>query len=202
MSQESNPFERELKTQRIQDIIAQFEQEDDVTSTDLSLADAMRVDLMKKMKEDTDKKEYMIMLNAIVIFASAVLLTHFIIFNQLLVIAIILIILAFFVFVRKRLTMVTLQLPAYKNDFDTYLWEGFHLKEMRYSAVKLSYLLFFPLIVVLGWDIVMGYSSLNGLWNNFIIALAISTMGWLIYFYDDKTILESIEVDLKALEYM
>ena len=202
MSQDSNPYVREFKTQRLQDIVTQFEHEDDITTAALSLADAKRVELMKKMKEDTDKKEYMIMLNAIVILAAVVLLTHFIIFNQLMAIVCMLIILAFFVFVRRRLTMVTLQLPAYKSDFDKYLWEGFHLKEMRYSAVKLSYLVFFPLIVVFGWDIVMGYSSLNGLWSNFLIALAISTMGWLVFFYDDKTILEGIEVDLKALEYM
>lgn len=202
MSEDSNPYIREEKTQRLQEIVAQFENNPDDTFSELSLADSKRVELMKKMKEDTDKKEYMIMLNAIVIFAAVVMLIHYIVFNKLLTILFLLLILGFFVFVKKRLTTVTLKLPSYKTDFDKYLWEGFHLKEMRYSAVKLTYLVFFPLIVVFSVDIIMNYNSLNGAWSNFLIALAISTMGWMVFFYDDKMLLESIEVDLKALEYM
>ncbi|MCZ2102336.1 MAG: hypothetical protein LC107_12470 [Chitinophagales bacterium] len=202
MSEDVNPYIREEKTQRLQEIVAQFESNPDDTFTELSLADSKRVELMKKMKEDTDKKEYMIMLNAIVIFAAVVMLIHYIVFNKLLTILFLLLILGFFVFVKKRLTTVTLKLPSYKTDFDKYLWEGFHLKEMRYSAVKLTYLVFFPLIVVFSVDIIMNYNSLNGAWSNFLIALAISTMGWMVFFYDDKMLLESIEVDLKALEYM
>lgn len=59
-----------------------------------------------------------------------------------------------------------------------------------------------PVITVFLWDIVMVQNSLNGIWTNFIVALAVSTMGWIIFFHDDKTVLEGIEVDLKALEYM
>lgn len=202
MSEDINPYVREYKTQRLQEIVAMFEQEPNAEKPELSIADSKRVELMRKMKEDTDKKEYMVMLNALVIMAAIVMLTHYIFFMNFVVIIGIIVILAFFVFVRRRLTRVTLDLSTYKNDFDRYLWEGFHLKEMRYSAIKLAFLLFFPLIVVFLGDIVMGYNSLDGIWSNFLIALAISTMGWLVFFYDDKSILENIEVDLKALAYM
>lgn len=202
MSEEINPYIREDKTQRLQEIVSMFEKSSDAENPELSLADRKRVELMRKMKVDTDKKEYMIMLNALVIIAAVVMLVHYIMFMHIVSVISLAVILAFFVFVRRRLTIVTLNLVTYKNDFDKYLWEGFHLKEMRYSAVKLTYLLFFPIVVVFLGDIVMGYNSIEGIWMNFIIALIISAMGWLVFFYDDSKILENIEVDLKALAYM
>ncbi|HRO07493.1 MAG TPA: hypothetical protein PK611_04505 [Saprospiraceae bacterium] len=202
MSEDINPYVRELKTQRLQEILDQFENNTSTETPEMTLAESKRVELMRKMREDTDKKEYMIMLNAIVILAAIVMLTHYIVFMHLLSILLLIVILTFFVFVRRKLTIATLALSSFKNDFDQYLWEGFHLKEMRYAAVKLTFLIFFPVITVFLWDIVMVQNSLNGIWTNFIVALAVSTMGWIIFFHDDKTVLEGIEVDLKALEYM
>lgn len=202
MAEEINPYVREFKTQRLQEIVAQFENQDITEMPEMTLAETRRIELMRKMKEDTDKKEYMIMLNAIVIVSAIVMLVHYILFNNFLAIACLVVVLVYFLFVRRQLTKVTLQLSSFKNDFDRYLWEGFHLKEMRFSAVKLTFLVFFPLLTVFLWDILLGQSSLNGVWSNFLIALGISTMAWLVFFYDDKVVLEGIEVDLKALDYL
>lgn len=202
MSEDITPYVKELKTQRLQEILEQFENNPTSETPVMTLAESKRVELMRKMREDTDKMEYMIMLNALVILSAVVMLTHYIVFMHLLAIMLLIVILTFFLFVRRKLTIATLALSTYKHDFDHYLWEGYHLKEMRYAAVKLSFLIFFPIITVFLWDIVMGQNSLNGIWTNFIVALAVSTMGWIVFFHDDKTILDGIEVDLKALEYM
>lgn len=40
------------------------------------------------------------------------------------------------------------------------------------------------------------------LWMGIIVAFVISSLGWLIYFADDKEVLEDIESELKSLEYL
>ena len=93
-------------------------------------------------------------------------------------------------------------LTEYKNNFDKYLWEGFYLKEMRYSAVKLAYLVFFPLFIVFLTDLFNGADGRISFWMGLAVAAVISTIGWFIFFSDDKDTLESIESELKSLEYL
>ena len=172
-----------------------FQQEGNIT-----LGESKRIELIRKMKQDTDKREYMMMFNALMIGLTIVSTAHFVVFGSIFALVSILLCLVYFVYIRKRLTMATLNLTEHKNNFDRYLWEGFYLKEMRYSAVKLAYFIFFPLLLVFTTDLIS--DERITFWLGILIAAAISSIGWLIFFSDDKNVLESIESELKSLEFL
>ncbi|MBK8346864.1 MAG: hypothetical protein IPL08_04310 [Saprospiraceae bacterium] len=201
MSDEMKPVIIDEKTQRLQEIIEQTER-DFNHEVKITPGEAKRIDLIRKMKQDTDKQEYMIMFNALMIGLTLVSLVHFILFNTIFSLICLLAGILYFIYIRKRLTAATLQLADYKNNFDKYLWEGFYLKEMRYSAVKLAYFIFFPFVIVFLTDFLRYNDERVSLWMGVLVALAISSIGWMIFFSDDKQVLESIESDLKALEYI
>jgi hypothetical protein len=142
------------------------------------------------------------MFNTLMIALSVVSIIHFVFFGTIFSLICVIGCLMYFVYIRKRLTVATLNLTAYKNNFDKYLWEGFYLKEMRYSAVKLAYFLFFPLLIVFITDLFSGNEERITLWVGILVAAVISSIGWLIFFSDDKEALESIESELKSLEYL
>lgn len=201
MSEESKPVIFEDKTDRLRAIIdeteKQFNHEIKVTP-----GEAKRIELIRKMKQDTDKKEYMIMFNILMISLSLISLAHFAWFGHIFSLLCLMFCNVYFVFIRKRLTSATIHLAENKNNFDKYLWEGFYLKEMRYSAVKLAYFIFFPFLVVFFIDLIRGKNGMTDLVVGILIAAVISTIAWFIFFTDDKEILESIESDLKSLEYL
>jgi hypothetical protein len=201
MSEEMKPVIIEDKTQHIQDIIEQTEK-GFILEKSISLGEAKRIELIRKMKQDTDKKEYMVMFNTLMISLSVVSIIHFVFFGTIFSLICVASCLMYFIYIRKRLTVATLNLTAYKNNFDKYLWEGFYLKEMRYSAVKLAYLLFFPLFIVFITDLISGSEQRITLWVGILVAAVISSIGWFIFFSDDKDALESIESELKSLEYL
>lgn len=202
MSEEMKPYIVEDKSQKIQDIIEATEETFGSQNNNLSLGEAKRIELIRKMKQDTDKHEYMIMFNVLMIALAVVSLVHFVYFGTVFSLLSVAFCLIYFVYIRKRLTLATLKLTDYKNNFDKYLWEGFYLKEMRYSAVKLAYLIFFPLLIVFISDLFSGSDERISLWMGICIAAVISSIGWLIYFSDDKNALESIESELKSLEFL
>ncbi|MBK9736023.1 MAG: hypothetical protein IPO92_14125 [Saprospiraceae bacterium] len=191
----------EPATQHLQDIIAQTEKEFN-NEVKITPGEARRIDLIRRMKEDTDKREYMIMFNTLIIVLSVSALTHYFYYGTWFSLIFLFIGLVFFGFIRQRLKHATVYLGELKNDFDRYLWEGFHLKEMRYTAVKIGYILFFPVLAILLADLVSDRAESLSIWINLIIAGAISTIAWLIYFSDDQKTLDSIESDLKSLEYL
>ncbi|HQV66670.1 MAG: hypothetical protein IPO26_11150 [Saprospiraceae bacterium] len=199
MADDMTPYIRENKSQKIQDIVTEtentFQQEGNIT-----LGESKRIELIRKMKQDTDKREYMMMFNALMIGLTIVSTAHFVVFGSIFALVSILLCLVYFVYIRKRLTMATLNLTEHKNNFDRYLWEGFYLKEMRYSAVKLAYFIFFPLLLVFTTDLIS--DERITFWLGILIAAAISSIGWLIFFSDDKNVLESIESELKSLEFL
>jgi uncharacterized protein YqgQ len=201
MAEEMKPYIVEDKTKVLQDIVAEFDMKCN-SHNSISLGEAKRIDLIRKMKQDTDKKEYMIMFNVLMIALALVSVIHFVLYGTIMAVLSLLLCLVYFVYIRKRLTAATLMLTEYKNNFDKYLWEGFYLKEMRYSAVKLSYFVFFPLFIVLLTDIFAGETGRISLWLGLIVAVVISSIAWLIFFADDKDALESIESELKSLEYL
>lgn len=201
MSEEMKPFIIEDKTQKLQDIIDQTEKDFNFEKS-ISLGEAKRIELIRKMKQDTDKKEYMVMFNTLMIALAVVSILHFVFFGTIFSLLCVAVCLMYFVYIRKRLTVATLNLTAYKNNFDKYLWEGYYLKEMRYSAVKLAYFLFFPLLIVFITDLFSGNEERITLWVGLLVAAVISSIGWLIFFSDDKDALESIESELKSLEYL
>lgn len=199
MADDMTPYIRENKSQKIQDIVTEtenaFQHEGNI-----SLGESKRIELIRKMKQDTDKREYMMMFNALMIGLTIVSTAHFVVFGSIFALVSILLCLVYFVYIRKRLTMATLNLTEHKNNFDRYLWEGFYLKEMRYSAVKLAYFIFFPLLLVFTTDLIS--DERITFWLGILIAAAISSIGWLIFFSDDKNVLESIESELKSLEFL
>ncbi|HMT52387.1 MAG TPA: hypothetical protein PKD16_04085 [Saprospiraceae bacterium] len=199
MADDMTPYIRENKSQKIQDIVTEtenaFQHEGNIT-----LGESKRIELIRKMKQDTDKREYMMMFNALMIGLTIISTAHFVVFGSIFALVSILLCLVYFVYIRKRLTMATLNLTEHKNNFDRYLWEGFYLKEMRYSAVKLAYFIFFPLLLVFTTDLIS--DERITFWLGILIAAAISSIGWLIFFSDDKNVLESIESELKSLEFL
>jgi hypothetical protein len=201
MSEVSKPVIFEEKTAKIMNIISetdqQFGQQINPTPGEIK-----RIELIRKMKQDTDKKEYMIMFNCLMIGLSVVSLVHFALYGTIISLVCVMFCLIYFVFIRKRLTSATLQLGEYKNNFDRYLWEGFYLKEMRYSAVKLAYFIFFPFFVVFLVDLIRWDEKNTIMWMSILIAAMLSTLAWWIYFRDDRYALESIESELKSLKYM
>lgn len=205
MSAQMKPVYIEDKTKKLLEIIRESEAEflnETKSEIKISPGEAKRIELIRRMKEDTDKIEYMIMFNVLMIALTVVALIHFVLFGKIFSLVCVVLGLTYFVYIRKKLTHFTLSLSNYKDNFDRYLWEGFHLKEMRYSAVKLAYFLFFPLFVVFVSDFFRTEDERLSTWLGIGIAAIISGLAWMIYFSDDKESLESIESELKSLEYL
>lgn len=201
MSEDIKPVIIEDKTQRLIEIIEETEKQFN-GEVKITPGEAKRIDLIRKMKQDTDRQEYMIMFNVLMLASTFAALIHFILFNTIFSLVCVVAGITYFIFIRQRLKSATLLLAEHKNNFDKYLWEGFYLKEMRYSAVKLAYFIFFPLLVVFLTDMFSGKDELLSLWVTVPIAFVISSVAWLIYFSDDKALFESIESDLKSLQYL
>jgi hypothetical protein len=201
MSEDIKPVIIEDKTQRLREIIEETEKQFN-GEVKITPGEAKRIDLIRKMKQDTDRQEYMIMFNVLMLASTIAALIHFILFNTIFSLVCVVAGITYFIFIRQRLKSATILLAEHKNNFDKYLWEGFYLKEMRYSAVKLAYFIFFPLLVVFLTDMFSGKDELLSLWVTVPIAFVISSVAWLIYFSDDKALFESIESDLKSLQYL
>ena len=183
------------------DIVDKYDNAATQSST-LTAGELKRIELMRAMKSDTDKVEYVLMLQFLV--GIMLLLGVWYIFttgNYLAILPIILGI-GYTLFVKSRLRDYAHRLQEFKHNFDQYLLEGYSLKEMRYNAVKLGYLVFFPFIA---YFLVVNF--LNGdnyvpWWVGLIVALAISTIGWLWFFKDDADKLRSLESDINSLQYL
>lgn len=201
MSEDIKPVLIEDKTQRLREIIEETEKHFD-HQVKITPGEAKRIELIRKMKQDTDKQEYMVMFNVLMLGSTISALLHFILYSTIFSLCCAVAGISYFIYIRQRLKSATILLGEYKNDFDKYLWEGYYLKEMRYSAVKLAYFIFFPLFVVFVTDILSGKDHQIALWLTVPIAFVLSSVAWLIYFSDDKAMLETIESDLKSLQYL
>lgn len=201
MSEYIKPVVIEDKTQRLRDIIEETEKHFN-HEVKISPGEAKRIELIRKMKQDTDKQEYMIMFHVLMLVSTISAFLHFVFFNTYFSLVCVVAGIAYFIFIRQRLKSATILLTEHKNNFDKYLWEGFYLKEMRYSAVKLAYFIYFPLFVVFLTDIVSGVDGRLSLWLSVPVAFVFSSIAWLIYFSDDKALYESLESDLKSLQYL
>jgi hypothetical protein len=198
------PYMEDNEHKSIMDIINESDPANQVPSADkpMTPGEAKRIELIRKMKTDTDKIEYMIMLNALMLSMLLISTWHFITYRSWVDIIMMVTAVLYFAYTRLKLRNATLKLIEYKNNFDLYLWEGFHLKEMRHSAVKLGYMVFFPMICVLLVDVLSGVTFELPLYAKIGVALIFSTIGWFTFFGDDQRSLEAIETDLKALAYM
>ncbi len=201
MGDQEKPYIIEDKTKVLREIMDQV----DATlapGMSITVGEAKRIELIRKMKQDKDKQEYIMMLNGLAIATGIISILHLLFSPAWWPLIIAAVTLAYIFFVRRRLTTATQSLVHWKNDFDRYLWEGFHLKEMRFSATKLAFILFFPWLVIMITNILHGGTSYTSLWVSAIIAYALSTIAWYIFFSDDSAGLESIESELKSLEYL
>jgi hypothetical protein len=195
------PYSSEEHGKSVMDIINENDPTP-ATSINLTPGETKRIELIRKMKSDTDKIEYMIMLNALMIILILTSIWHFMAYRSWFSIGAMGIGVIYFYVTRVKLRSATLKLSDFKNDFDKYLWEGFHLKEMRHSAIKLAYLMFFPLVCILVTDLLAGFTLELPMIHKLLAALSVSTIGWLFFFEQDKSDLKSIETDLKALAYL
>ncbi len=195
------PVITEDATQKLRDLIDATEKEFN-HELRITPGEAKRIELIRRMKEDTDKKEYMIMFNGLIIGLVLTGIVHFLIYWSVFTLVGLVIALVYYLLTRQKLKQATYQLVEHKNNFDKYLWEGYHLKEMRYSAVKLAYFLFFPLLVIFFTDIMITRADGFSIWISLCVAAFISAIGWFIFFTDDKNMLETIESDLNSLQYL
>lgn len=195
------PVITEDATQKLRDLIDATEKEFN-HELRITPGEAKRIELIRRMKEDTDKKEYMIMFNGLIICLVLTGIVHFLIYWSVFTLVGLVIALVYYLLTRQKLKQATYQLAEHKNNFDKYLWEGYHLKEMRYSAVKLAYFLFFPLLVIFFTDIMITRADGFSIWISLCVAAFISAIGWFIFFTDDKNMLETIESDLNSLQYL
>jgi hypothetical protein len=195
------PVITEEATQRLRNIIEETERSFN-NEISITPGEAKRIELIRRMKEDTDKHDYMIMLNVLIGVLCLSALVHYFYFGSFLSLIAFVSGLMYFLFIRFRLKTVTQKLIEYKHDFDKYLWEGYYLKEMRFSALKLAFIIFYPLVIILISDLVSGEYNTLPTWLSIVIAIGISTVGWLIYFNDDKSVLDTIEDDLNSLQYL
>jgi hypothetical protein len=203
------PYMEDGDQKSIMDIINENDPTIEQTSTEqmppdapMSPGELKRIELIRMMKADTDKIEYMVMLNTLILSLLLISIWHFSAYRSWVDIVCMVLAAAYFVYTRSKLKASTIKLVDHKNNFDLYLWEGFHLKEMRHSAVKFAYMVFFPMVCVLLVDLISGYTFEIPLYAKISVALVFSTIGWFVFFGDDQRTLEAIETDLKALAYM
>lgn len=202
MSESVNPIQYEMKSNHIFDLLESMDRNIDISKVNDQKAAKLQA-LTMRMKEDNDKKELLIIFNGLMMALALVCMIHFIMFGGVISLIILGIAIGYFIMVKKRLTEFTVALIKYKNDALQYLWQGFHLKEMRMSAVKLAFLVFFPLFTIFVTDIIVGTNIFQeNLIRSLFIAYTISTLTWFYFFADDGRNLASLENELKVLEYL
>ena len=78
------PVYIEDKTKKLLEIIRESEAEflnETKSEIKMSPGEAKRIELIRRMKEDTDKIEYMVMFNVLMIALTVVALIHFVLFG-------------------------------------------------------------------------------------------------------------------------
>lgn len=191
------PVYSEDATKPIIDIIESMEKEK--LNSGQSWILERKLELIQKMKEDTDNREYPIMFYMIIGFVLALSAYH-VIFNQsYYLIAMIVVALGYYFFVSRKLKKAILKLQADKEDIDDYMHDGYFIKDIRLAAVKLAYLLFFPVICFLAYRMIEDTSQTLPLWQYFVPAVIISSLAWFMFFSDDQGHLDALELEMKGL---
>jgi|SRR5690606_27988887 len=191
------PVYSEDLTKPISDIIDSMEKEK--LNSGQSWIYERKMELIQKMKEDTDNKEYPIMFYMVIGFVLALSFYHLIFHQSYYVIAIILFAVSYYFFVSRKLRRAILRLQADKEDLDDYMHDGYFIKDIRLAAVKFAYLVFFPVICFLSYRIIEDTSQLLPLWQYAAPAVIISTLAWFMFFSDDQGHLDALELEMKGL---
>ncbi|MBK8079709.1 MAG: hypothetical protein IPK25_05145 [Saprospiraceae bacterium] len=192
-----NPVYREDATESIQNILANMENQKKDSSTSW-IMDRKR-ELVEKMKEDTDNKEYPVMLNALLILLLFSCLYH-IFFNEMYYLSIVMLVaLGFYIFVLNKLKNAILKLQDGEKSIDQYMNDGYLIKDTRFTAVKFAFLIFFPIICFLLYRIVEDTTYSLPWWQYLTSAIIISSVAWLMFFSDDQVYLDNLEREIKGL---
>lgn len=191
------PVYTEDATKPIQDIIESMEKEKSKTTHSWILE--RKMELIQKMKEDTDNKEYPIMFNGLILLV--LVLSVFYIFWDKAYYAIGFIILAagYYFFISRKLRRAILKLQEDREDLDDYMHDGFFIKDIRLAAVKLAYLIFFPVICFISYQIIEDSTQALPLWQYIVPAVILSTLAWFIFFSDDQSHLDTLDMEMKGL---
>jgi len=191
------PMYTEDATKKLREIIEQTEAS--FLHSDISALEQKKIDLVKKMKEDTENKEYPIMFK--VLIGTLIILGLILVIAQQVYWMLIpmLIGLGYYFFVKIRLKREIEKLPIYQNNINQYIYEGYLIKDMRFTAVKFGFMLFFPFICfVLGMMLENKENTLP-IWQALIVAYVLSTIAWFIFFKDDEAQLTSLDQEIKSL---
>lgn len=200
MSENMKPVEPVFKADKLFEIVSKTSSS--VTSSGHSdLALMKRAELLTKMKSEKDKRDYMILFNILMTVVIVLAFVFFLKYYHAAGAIIFILGLIYFIFIRRRLTQATLGLAKLERDSDEYLWEGYYLKEMRYSAVKLAYFIFFPAVLIFGSYLLI-YENIHYFWTNTLLAYVISSLAWIVFFFDDQTLLDQLESELNTLRYL
>lgn len=193
-NKEIKPVLIEDKTVRLQETVSNYyntASEDSMISTD----EIRKAEIIRKMREDNDMKAYPLMLHLLLTLLIGSTLAAFITERSGFALFMLCAGSAIILFIRYRLKNAIHQLHNYKNDFSRYVWEGYYIKEMRHNAVKLLYILLFPVIIILCESVISGGEQVN-IWLRVMVAFLISTPGWLLVFEDDRKNLKSLRREL------
>ncbi|MEZ4911873.1 MAG: hypothetical protein R2774_13550 [Saprospiraceae bacterium] len=201
MSDFEKPYVKENASQYLMDIVDKYEGA--ITQPpSLSEGELKRIELMRYMKSDTDKVEYILMLQFLMGILLLLGVWYMVTTQNYLAILPIVLGIGYTAFVKSRLRDYAYRLQEFKHNFDQYLHEGYSLKEMRYNAVKLGYLVFFPFIAFFLLVNFLHGDYFVPWWVSLLIALVVSTIGWLWFFKDDSDRLRSLESDINSLQYL
>ena len=191
------PVYKEDATKAIQDIIANMENKN--TAPGQSWIFDRKQELIHKMKEDTDNKEYPIMFNALIIMLISACLYHIFVNGLYILAALIVAGIGYYIFVQKKLKRAIIRLHNDQKNIDDYMMDGYMIKDLRFTAVKFAFLLFFPFICFLTLRVLEDSSTVLPLWQNLLVAFGISSVAWFIFFSDDQSHLETLESEINGL---
>lgn len=190
------PVYREDATKGIQDLIEASEKQH--PSNTEQWIEERKKQLILKMKEDTDNKEYPIMLNGLILVLVAMSAIHII--NGLFLFTLVLVAgVLYYIFTTKKLKKAIHQLQEHQNNLDQYMYDGYLIKDTRFTAVKFAFLLFFPIICYMGFRFIEDTTYTLPVWQYMVTAVAISSVAWFIFFSDDQTYLEQLDNEIKGL---
>jgi positive regulator of sigma E activity len=193
-SKDIKPVIIEDKTARLRETVSHYYNSESEDGT-LSPEELRKAEIIRKMREDNDMKAYPLMLHLLLTLLIGSTLAAFITERSGFALLMLCVGSAIILIIRYRLKTAIQQLYHYKNDFSRYVWEGYYIKEMRHNAVKLLYILLFPVIIIFCESVISGGEQVN-IWIRILLAFLISTPGWLLVFEDDRKHMKSLRKEL------
>jgi uncharacterized membrane protein YhaH (DUF805 family) len=191
------PVYNEDATKAIQDIMTEMDAQN-IKKGDSWILDRKQ-ELILKMKEDTDNKEYPIMFNALILMVSLLCMYHIVMNQNYFLGFMLLVVIGYYVFVTKKLKIAIQRLHDDQKNINDYMFDGYVIKDTRFTAVKFAYLIFFPVICILLYRIVEDTTYVLPFWQYLISAIVVSSVAWFLFFSDDQNHLESLESEIQGL---